>query len=126
MALGRRLSVAFAGSVAGCEETREREAASGSAEPRLLVEAVHAVEVLHGDAAGAADEVVLGHQDDDLPANAAYRQIEEIGVRAVLGRRHAIDDADEGRLRVIAAVEVEKLGVGERAMGPRIDRGEDA
>src|SRR5690606_34702621 len=60
-----------------------------------FVEAVHPVEVLDRDPAGAANEVVQAGEDDDAVAHDADGQVEEVRVDRVLGRRQVRDDADE-------------------------------
>src|SRR5262245_197579 len=62
---------------------------------RLLIEAVHAVEVLHGHAAGAAEKVVFAGEDEDAAADDADGEIEKVGAAAILRGGQVLDDADE-------------------------------
>src|SRR5215212_6069622 len=53
---------------------------------RPFVKTEHAIEILHGDAAGPANEVVFRSQDHDPTAHDTKRDIEEIRISGVLRR----------------------------------------
>src|SRR5256885_2369184 len=75
----------------------------------LVIEPVHAVEVLHGDAAGAAEEVVFAGEDEDAAADDAHGEIEEVGAGAIFRGRQVLDHADERGLGVVGAVKLQQL-----------------
>src|SRR5438034_9994225 len=73
----------------------------------LLVMAIHAVEILHGHAAGAAHEIVLAGKDDDPAMHHAHGDVEEIAAVTILGSRQMLDHAHERCLSIIRAEQLQ-------------------
>ena len=70
----------------------------------------HQIEILHRRAGGAFDQVVFGADQQHAAAHDAGRDIEEVRVGRVLGRRQVVDDADER----LAGVELAQAAPGLR------------
>ena len=81
----------------------------------FFVAAQHQVEVLHGDAGGALDQVVEAGEDQDPAADDAHGDVAEVGVGRVLGRRQVVDDPDERAVGVERPVELEQVVLDGRA-----------
>ena len=93
---------------------------------RFFIHADHAVEILHGYPAGAADEIVQANQDEDAAPDDPDGDVREVGVGAILGGREMVNHANERGLGVIGPEEVQKLGIGEIAVGRGVNGAEDA
>src|SRR5438105_11603435 len=97
-----------------------------SEQSRRFFKPIHAIEVLHGHAAGAPDKIVQGRQDDDPAANDADGDVEEVAAQAVLGGRDVRHDPDKLPLPVIFAIEIEPLFFGKWPARYGVDGGENA
>src|SRR5438128_4938530 len=87
---------------------------------------VHAIEVLHGHAAGAADQVVFADENEHAAANQADSDIDEIRAQAILRRREVAYQADERSAAVVGLEQLQELRFGYGSSRHGVDGREDA
>src|SRR5262249_30189237 len=87
---------------------------------------VHQVEVLHGCAGGAFDQIVEAADREDAAADETHSNVAKVCVGRVLGARQMIDDADERLVGIGFAESLEQLSFGYVANRLGVGRREDA